>query len=357
MIEQLDFYVRVIAVGASLMLIAQLVAGEVRAAIKFPLVAMIIGVIAYLINTSPLIGSEGPVDPMVDLLAILSPFWIWLFSYRLFEREPDLRILFGAVGLLGVGWIFGNFVPSAGLFGFYLLHIVALALIADLLRVGLSERHDDLVEQRRIVRLWLPLLVALQAGGILLFEKIVGASGPYPPVQLANAVLILILTLFAGIALLRTDPELLVETERDAESEQHPPEPLDLSPSESVLHDKLKIAMADGVYREQGFTIARLAEYLDTPEHRLRALINQRLGYRNFSAYLNRHRIAEARRKLSDRELVDLPVLTIAMDLGYNSLPTFNRAFRSEMGTTPSEFRRLAISDGGADAADTTGQN
>ncbi|MEM8726174.1 MAG: helix-turn-helix domain-containing protein, partial [Pseudomonadota bacterium] len=81
------------------------------------------------------------------------------------------------------------------------------------------------------------------------------------------------------------------------------------------------------------------------PEHRLRALINRRLGYRNFSAFLNRHRIAEAREKLSDREAVDLPVLTIAMDLGYNSLPTFNRAFRSETGTTPSEYRRVAIGE------------
>jgi AraC-like DNA-binding protein len=33
------------------------------------------------------------------------------------------------------------------------------------------------------------------------------------------------------------------------------------------------------------------------------------------------------------------------MDLGYNSLPTFNRAFRSETGTTPTEFRRKAIGE------------
>ncbi len=96
---------------------------------------------------------------------------------------------------------------------------------------------------------------------------------------------------------------------------------------------------------------------LDTPEHRLRALINRKLGYRNFSAFLNRHRIAEAREKLANRDDVDLPVLTIAMDLGYNSLPTFNRAFRSETGTTPSEFRRLAISDSPEDDTPEAVQN
>ena len=82
---------------------------------------------------------------------------------------------------------------------------------------------------------------------------------------------------------------------------------------------------------------------MDTPEHRLRALINQGLGYRNFSAFLNHHRIAEARDKLTSRDEAVLPVLTIAMDLGYNSLPTFNRAFRAETGTSPGEFRRAAF--------------
>ena len=224
------------------------------------------------------------------------------------------------------------------------------------MRVGLVERQDDLVEQRRTIRLWLPLLVAAQAGGILLFETIVGFSGRYPLVELVNAILIFMLTIFSGIALLRTDPELLVESAADAtrESQSVPP---DLTPSETVLHDKLTSAMEDGAWRETGLTISALADQLDTPEHRLRALINQRLGYRNFSAFLNRHRIAEARARLADRALVDIPVLTIAMDLGYNSLPTFNRAFRSETGTSPSEFRRLAIGGEPGESVQTTDQN
>lgn len=341
MIEQIDTLVRLIAIGSALMLIAQLVAGEVREAIKLPLVAMIVGSIAYLINVSDLIMGDNPLDPLVDLFAISTPFWIWLFARRLFEREPDRRLLTGAALVLFAGWVLGHFVPGAGRAGFYILHIAALALIADLLRVGLLERKDDLVEQRRVVRLWLPLLVAAQAGGILLFETVAGRSGSYPLVQLINSVLILLLVLFAGLALLRTDPRLLVEIEdRPAEDDA---EPLDLSPSERVLHEKLTAAMAEGAWREPGLTIPALAAQLDTPEHRLRALINRRLGYRNFSAFLNRYRIAEAREKLASADAVDLPVLTIAMDLGYNSLPPFNRAFRAETGTSPSDYRKQAF--------------
>lgn len=75
----------------------------------------------------------------------------------------------------------------------------------------------------------------------------------------------------------------------------------------------------------------------------MRALINRRLGYRNFSAFLNAHRIAEAKALLADPAKVHLPVLTIAMDLGYGSLAPFNRAFREANAQTPTDFRRAAI--------------
>ncbi len=101
--------------------------------------------------------------------------------------------------------------------------------------------------------------------------------------------------------------------------------------------------MEEGHYRTPALTIAALAEQLSTPEHRLRALINKQLGHRNFSSFLNGYRINEAKEKLANRDLVDLPILTIAMDLGYNSLAPFNRAFRAETGQTPSDFRKSAI--------------
>ncbi len=349
MIEHVDYIVRLIGIGASLMLLALIVANEVRTHIKIPLIGMIIGAAGYLMNSTPLMMATTPIDPIIDLLSISTPFWIWLFARRLFEREPEHRMRYTAFGLLALGWFIGNFLPSTWPAGFLLLHFTALALIGDLIRIGVFERDDDLVEQRRAIRLWLPLLVGAQAASILIFELFELAAdmeGQLPLISVINSTIILVLVLFSGLAVLRTDPELLGETAKDAAADEEDVPALDLSPSETVLHDKLTAAMDDGAYREPGLSIAGLAALLDTPEHRLRALINQRLGYRNFSAFLNRHRITEAREKLSSRDDVDLPVLTIAMDLGYNSLPTFNRAFRSETGTTPSEFRRLAITDG-----------
>jgi len=97
------------------------------------------------------------------------------------------------------------------------------------------------------------------------------------------------------------------------------------------------------LYRQGGLTIAGLADKLDMPEYRLRALIHKRLGYRNFSAMLHHFRIEDASTTLADRGQKNLPILTIALDVGYNSITPFNTAFRDLKGVTPSEFRKNAL--------------
>jgi AraC-like DNA-binding protein len=353
MIERVDIAVRLVACGASLLLLVLLLAGEVRRGLKLPLAGLLMGSIGYLANSTSQFFYGNPTSlPLGDFLSIFTPYFTWLFALRVLEREPPRLAVWSAAGLLAGAWLTGVLVLPHLHVGFYIIHVTGLALVADLFRVALLEREDDLVEQRRAFRLWLPLLVAAQTGGILGYELITGrgsAMGGDPVVQLVNAVLILAITLFAGKALLRTEPELLVRAERppaaEAEAEAGGDEsPLvSLSPSEVVLKDRLLTAMSEGIYRTPGLSIAGLAGRLGTPEHRLRALINQRLGYRNFSAFLNRYRIAEARSLLADRDKVDLPVLTIALDLGYTSLPTFNRAFRAETGQAPTDYRRAAI--------------
>jgi AraC-like DNA-binding protein len=349
MIERLDIAVRLVACGASLLLLVLLLAGEMRRGLKLPLAGLLIGAIGYLLNTAGgLLGLPGP-QPVSEFLSIFTPYFTWLFALRVFEREPPRLAVFGVPAMLAAAWMIGNLMLPRLPIGFYIIHVLGLLLVADLFRAALTGRDDDLVEQRRTFRLWLPLLVAGQTGGILAYELVVGhgrALEGYTPVSLLGAAMILALVLFAGLTLLRTEPELLGRAEPPpAQAESETLRAAQLSPSEMVLRDKLEAAMASGIYRTPGLTIAGLAERLGTPEHRLRALINRRMGHRNFSAFLNRYRIAEAKALLADRAHVDLPVLTIAMDLGYNSLPPFNRAFREETGTSPSEYRRQCFGE------------
>jgi AraC-like DNA-binding protein len=117
-------------------------------------------------------------------------------------------------------------------------------------------------------------------------------------------------------------------------------------PAEDRLAESLQRAMAvDRAYRSEDLSIAGLAARLAVPEYRLRRLINQRLGHRNFNAFVNGFRLAEAMAALADPLKRELPVLTIALTAGFQSIGPFNRAFKTATGLTPTEFRRQKLAE------------
>ena len=118
----------------------------------------------------------------------------------------------------------------------------------------------------------------------------------------------------------------------------------------ALLRRLERLMSEERVYRREGLAIGGLAAMLSLPEYRLRQVINEGLGYRNFNAFLNRYRIDEAKAALADPSQKDVPVLTVAMDAGFQSIGPFNRAFKAETGVTPTEFRRLALAKAAAAA-------
>ena len=103
--------------------------------------------------------------------------------------------------------------------------------------------------------------------------------------------------------------------------------------------------MDAGIYLETGLTVGVLADRLETPDHRLRKLINQGLGYRNFSSFINARRVEDAKTILADPEQARRQILQVALDLGYGSIAPFNRAFREATGEAPTAFRRRILTE------------
>lgn len=136
------------------------------------------------------------------------------------------------------------------------------------------------------------------------------------------------------------------EREREPLPEPAPQPTTDTDPAEARLAEFLQRAMAvDHVYRSEDLSIASLAARLSVPEYRLRRLINQRLGHRNFNAFVNGFRLAEAMAALADPSKRELPVLTIALTAGFQSIGPFNRAFKAATGLTPTEFRKQKLAE------------
>jgi len=110
--------------------------------------------------------------------------------------------------------------------------------------------------------------------------------------------------------------------------------------------DSFNRVFRDGkLYREAGLTIAMLAKKLNLPEYRLRAFIHKQLGFRNFNAMLHQYRIEDASEALADKASHNVPVLTIALSVGYQSITPFNNAFRQIKGVTPSEYRKRSANN------------
>lgn len=117
-------------------------------------------------------------------------------------------------------------------------------------------------------------------------------------------------------------------------------------PADERLARALQRAMVEErAYRSEDLTVASLAARLAVPPYRLRRVINQRLGHRNFNAFVNAYRLDEACRALADPSRRELPILTIALEAGFQSIGPFNRAFKAATGRTPGEFRREKLAD------------
>ena len=101
----------------------------------------------------------------------------------------------------------------------------------------------------------------------------------------------------------------------------------------------------DHAYRIDDLTLGVLALKLAVPEYRLRRAINRHLGHRNFNAYINGLRLAEARAALADPARQTASVLEIALEAGFASIGPFNRAFKAASNMTPTEYRERTLAD------------
>jgi AraC-like DNA-binding protein len=101
---------------------------------------------------------------------------------------------------------------------------------------------------------------------------------------------------------------------------------------------QLQAAMArDKLYLDSELTLTGLASHLQLPPRHLSQIINSCTG-QNFIDFVNGCRVEEARRLLANRTCTS-SILSIAMDVGFNSKSAFYNAFKRHSGQTPSQYR------------------
>lgn len=269
----------------------------------------------------------------------------WLFTRALFDDDFRLSWWHGliwalvtAFSFIGCVWIApGGYVR----FSVTVVNLIVLGFIALAVVQTIGSWSADLVERRRRVRVFIVCAAALYGGLNALLQIFVVGNNVGDLANAVNSGVLALVVAAIAYAMMRVDGADLFPAAAPVILAQ--PAAAEDSADQKLIDALMRLMVDERIYRLENVTIGSLATRLKIPEYRLRRLINQRLGYRNFNVFLNNHRIEEAKAALADPAQAKVPVITIAMDAGFQSLGPFNRAFKAVTGVTPTEYRRLKV--------------
>jgi len=338
-----------IAVTLQLAALAALLLLAPRAALAARLGALFCAsVIAFVVTSAPM--PIGVIAYPLTALCVAKPAIFWLFAKALFGERFHIRpahvTATAVLVILGLWheFDFGRDVRAGvgtpfELIGSLAYESLVLAFIVAALYEAWRGLATDLVEKRRRLRValvagvaaYLAVIVAVQLSNLAL------AVQTPAPLVLGNLLLMLAVGFATTLSLVQARRGSWIDGAWAARDE---PNGAGATAAESALLADLNRRMkAEALYRREGLTIGSLAKMLGTQEYQLRRVINRQLGYRNFNDFLHSYRIPEACVRLRSPTEAKRPVLSIALDLGYNSIGPFNRAFKARIGMTPTEFR------------------
>ncbi len=104
--------------------------------------------------------------------------------------------------------------------------------------------------------------------------------------------------------------------------------------------DSLRLVMEDKkTYRNPNINLNTLAAQLGYTPKIISTVVNQHFE-KSFNEYINDYRIAEFKVKFLGPDFDHLTITGLALECGFNSQATFQRAFKESTGLSPSAYRK-----------------
>lgn len=268
---------------------------------------------------------------LVLFLQSLGFYWLLL---GLLRRREDWRrwewslplLVLAAGALIPLAWA----IPLAlGMGTVFALH---LALLLYRLRA-----------LRRWFRLELPVMLvfALMGGTI-------GIAGVWAPFGLGWSAYVQIyawmiaLGFFGVLWLLLAVPDIASKTQ-EAVAQSYAQSTLGRVDVATKLTELTRLFEVERVHRDEGLSLARVAELMGLSTHQLSELVNAHLGM-GFSRLVRQHRVRDAQRMLVEEPRAS--VLSVGLAVGFASQSTFYVAFKDELGVVPGQYRKQALGAG-----------
>lgn len=188
---------------------------------------------------------------------------------------------------------------------------------------------DQFSYQHKVDLQWLRILVWGLAGiWILVFVS-------NETLLFGGVVVFIFLIGFFGIRQVRIFSDGAPDEEE--EREKYSKSGLTEEKSDELYRALVRLMTEDALYRKNDLSVSDLADKLNVHANYLSQVINAREGM-NFYDFVNKHRLEEFKRLISDPANHQLTLLALAFDCGFNSKSSFNRYFKKATGQTPSEF-------------------
>lgn len=110
-------------------------------------------------------------------------------------------------------------------------------------------------------------------------------------------------------------------------------------PDQQLIDKLVNYMIERRPYLDPELSLSSLARDLDINRSLLSQVINNGIG-ENFYDFVNKYRVEEVKRLMSDPGMSNFNLLGIALEAGFKSKSTFNLIFKRFTGLTPSEYRK-----------------
>lgn len=114
-------------------------------------------------------------------------------------------------------------------------------------------------------------------------------------------------------------------------------EPAELVNLPEWKHKIVQIMQSDRLFENPNLTLTDVAEKLKTPPKQVSQIVNQGLQL-NFNDFVNQYRTEAILEKFQHGEHRQKTLLALALECGFNSKSTFNRAFKKSTGLSPQDY-------------------
>ncbi len=313
------------------------------------LLGLILVFMAFRVGKSVLLNFGNDLEPVfifagLAFILLIGPLLRW---YVLAMIRPNFKLksnhvieLIPFVGLfitsffITKDWFDANNRDAVILFGsaiiFIYLHFAFYIFMTSriLQQQKRSYRGVELTKSQRTVLNWLHvLLIGFILIWISYFLNIIEDTIPYIVGPIMYSIVVYVLSYKAF---------RLKATEIDGSV-------FKIDDSQLIYNEIVNLIESKKLYLKSDVSLAMLGDLIGRNTQKTSAIINQ-FAKKNFNDFINEYRIEEAKILLTDSKNEHLKIAAIAFDVGFNTLSSFNVAFKKFEQTTPSSYRKNRFS-------------